>query len=122
MKPELAPRGAGGDRDGAEGGEGGNMQIPLFKKLPFEKVCHIPARARNPRANGITAASSPSWDGAGGEHPPPAATRDRGCAPAGKRSRRAPQSPALRRASHAGTPEVGIGPSLGPLALGLYRR
>lgn len=26
----------------------GIMQIPLFKKLPFEKVCHIPARAPNP--------------------------------------------------------------------------
>lgn len=120
-RPETRAGTAGGGRGrgwGWRGGEGvcvgGFMQIPLFKKLPSEKVCHIPARARNPRANGITAASSPSWDGAGrraSPPPAPAATRDCGSAPVGTRSRADPRSVG---APHAGTPAVGAGPPPGP--------
>lgn len=68
------------------------MQIPLFKKLPFEKVCHIPARARNP---GLMALSPPHrrhgmGPGASSPQPPPrnTATRDRDSASTGKRGRR----------------------------------
>lgn len=57
------------------------MQIPLFKKLPFEKVCHIPARARNP---GLMALSPPHRRHGMGPGasipPPPAATRGNGAA------------------------------------------
>lgn len=70
-----------GDGNGCGDGDGGArcgiMQIPLFKKLPFEKVCHIPARAPNP---GLMALSPPHrrhgmGPGASTPRPPPRVNR-----------------------------------------------
>lgn len=113
--------GAGnGCGDGDGGARWGIMQIPLFKKLPFEKVCHIPARARNP---GLMALSPPHRRhgmGPGASTPPPAATRDRGSVLRGNGAADPCRESGLGVAAPPGSPGPPSVP-LGSTIVGSYR-